>query len=399
MLVKPPKGVHILKGRWIYVEKELPEKPIWHKAQWVVKGYEQIKGIDYTNMFASVVKSQTIKILFALAIYFGWYIEQIDIVTAFLYGNIDGVIYVEMPHGFGIPGMVCKLQKALYGLKQSPHIQQETIDATSKALGFKQSSFDWALYINHEKQTFVGVYIDDLLIFSADLAYIKQLKKSLAERYKMTDLGPCKDYLGTEVHCDLIKRTLTINQRMKIEKLLKEHGMEQCAYASIPIDARIDLEKLDTSYVPDPEEHSVYHSLMGLLNHLTVYTRPDIAYACSKLAQYNSRPNKIHWKALKCMLRYLAGTLDKGITYGLGRDKEIAPKRLVGQTDLAYTDNVDNSHSTSGYVFLLNGGPTSWNSTKEKTIATSTCQGEYMAQCSAAMEAEWLRGLLSELRF
>ncbi|SLM35698.1 hypothetical protein LPUS_05056 [Lasallia pustulata] len=154
MLVKPPKGVHILKGRWIYVEKELPEKPIWHKAQWVVKGYEQIKGIDYTNMFASVVKSQTIKILFALAIYFGWYIEQIDIVTAFLYGNIDGVIYVEMPHGFGIPGM-------------------ETIDATSKALGFKQSSFDWALYINHEKQTFVGVYIDDLLIFSADLAYIK----------------------------------------------------------------------------------------------------------------------------------------------------------------------------------------------------------------------------------
>ena len=92
-------------------------KPIRHKARWVVKGYEQIEGIDYTDIFASVVKSQTTKILFALATYFGWYIKQMDVVTAFLYGNIDGVIYVEMLHGFSIPGMVCKLQKALYGLK------------------------------------------------------------------------------------------------------------------------------------------------------------------------------------------------------------------------------------------------------------------------------------------
>ena len=66
---------------------------------------------------------------------------------------------------------------------------------------------------------------------------------------------------------------------------------------------------------------------------------------------------------------------------------------------MAYADDVDNSHSTSDYVFLLNGGPISWKSTKEKTMATSTCQAEYMAQCSAAMEAEWLRGLLSELGF
>ena len=333
------------------------------------------------------MKSQTTKILFALATYFGWYIEQIDVVTAFLYGNIDGVIYVEMPHGFSIPG---KLQKVLYGLKQSPCIWQETIDATFKALGFQWLSFDWALYINNEKQTFVGIYVDDLLIFGSDLAYIEQLKKLLAEQYKMTDLDLCKDYLGMEVHRDLMKRTLTINQRTKIEKLLKEHGMEQCAYASTFMDARIDLEKSDTLYVPDPEEHSAYLSLMDLLNHLMVYTRPDIAYACSKLAQYNSRPNNIHWKALKRMLRYLAGILDKGITYSLGRDKEIGLKRLVGWTDLAYADNVNNSHSMSGYVFLLNGGPISWNSTKEKIMATSTYQAEYMAQCSAAMEAEWL---------
>ena len=349
VLVQPPKGVHILKGRWVYVEKELPNKPIRHKARWVVKGYEQIEGIDYTDTFASVVKSQTTKILFALAAHYGWYIEQMGVVTAFLYGKIDGVIYVEMPHGFGIPGMVCKLTKALYGLKQSPRIWQETIDATFKALGFKRSIFDWALYINEEKQTIIGVYVDDLLIFGADLAYIKDLKKFLAEHYKMTDLGPCKNYLGTEIHRDLMKRTLTINQKTKIEKLLIEYGMEQCAHASTPMDAGIDLGKSDVSYIPDPEEHSAYRSLMGSLNHLMVYTRPDIAYACSKLAQYNSRPDAVHWKALKRVLRYLAGTTDKGITFGLGKDEGITPKQLVGWTDSAYADDVDDSHSTSGY--------------------------------------------------
>ena len=135
MLIKPPKGVHILKGRWVYVEKELPNKPIRHKARWVVKGYEQIEVVDYTDTFASVVKSQTTKILFALATYYGWYIEQMDVVTAFLYGNIDGAIYVENATWLWHSWHGLQTAEALYGLKQSPRTWQETIDATFKALG------------------------------------------------------------------------------------------------------------------------------------------------------------------------------------------------------------------------------------------------------------------------
>ena len=280
-----------------------------------------------------------------------------DVVTAFLYGPIDGVIYVEILYDFGIPGMVCKLLKALYGLKQSPRIWQEIIDAIFKALGFKRSMFNWALYINKKKQTIIGVYVDDLLIFNANLAYIKELKKSLAEYYKMSDLGPCKNYLDTEIQRDLMKRTLTINQKTKIEKLLIEHGMEQYAHASTPMDAGIDLGKSDVLYIPDLEEYSAYRSLMGSLNHLIIYTRPDIVYVYSKLAQYNSRPDTTHWKILKRVFRYLAGIIDKGITFGLGKDEGITLKQFIRWTDSAYADDVDDSHSTSGYVFLLNGGP------------------------------------------
>ena len=91
--------------------------------------------------------------------------------------------------------------------------------------------------------------------------------------------------------------------------------------------------------------------------------------------------------------------LDKGITYDINNSDAIVSKTLVGWIDSAYADDVDDSHSISGYIFLLNGGLISWHSTKEKTVVTSTCQAEYMAQCSAAIEVVWLRSLLEELGF
>ena len=59
------------------------------------------------------------RILFAMAAAYDLDIEQMNVKTAFLYGIVEELIYVHMPPGFHIPGMVCKLNKALYGLKQS----------------------------------------------------------------------------------------------------------------------------------------------------------------------------------------------------------------------------------------------------------------------------------------
>src|SRR5438552_4024639 len=128
-LVKPPKGRKILHGKWVYKLKRGPNGEIlrW-KACWVIRGFEQQEGIDYNETFASIVKPMSYKAMFAIAAALDLEIHQMDVKTAFLYGNVDEEIYVEQPMVFeDRTSRVCKLNKALYGLKQSPRIWYNTL--------------------------------------------------------------------------------------------------------------------------------------------------------------------------------------------------------------------------------------------------------------------------------
>jgi hypothetical protein len=90
------------------------------KARWVAPGFEQEAGIDYNEIFASMVKPMAYE-MFAIATTMDLEIEQMDVQTAFLYGDIDGDVYMEQPSEFDDgSGRVCKLNKALYGLSKSP---------------------------------------------------------------------------------------------------------------------------------------------------------------------------------------------------------------------------------------------------------------------------------------
>lgn len=112
-------------------------KIVRYKGRWIVKGYKQQQGIDYDETFASVVKPMSYKALFAIAAALDLEIEQMDVKTAFLYGNVEEEIFMEQPHGLGDDsGRVCRLNKALYGLKQSPRIWYKTLSEFLHEAGF-----------------------------------------------------------------------------------------------------------------------------------------------------------------------------------------------------------------------------------------------------------------------
>jgi hypothetical protein len=120
-------------------------------------------------------------------------------------------------------------------------------------------------------------------------------------------------------------------------------------------------------------------------------TRPDIAFALSVVSQFAQNPNDAHWKAVKRIFRYLCGTLDYGITFG--RDRE----SLMGYSDADWGGDRSTRRSTSGYVFMMCGGPISWCSKRQATVALSSCEAEYMALTQASKEAVWLQLLMQEL--
>lgn len=119
-------GHRALGEKWVYkIKQDVDGNVARFKARWVVKGYLQQFGVDFDQTFAAVVKPMAFRILFAIAAFFDLDIDQIDVKTAFLYGLIDQLVYVEIPKGTESDknrNMVCKLLKALYGLKQSPRL-------------------------------------------------------------------------------------------------------------------------------------------------------------------------------------------------------------------------------------------------------------------------------------
>ena len=374
----------------------MPGRTICYKARWVAKGLEQCEGIDYNETYASVVNKTTTKALLAIAAAKGYCIEQMDVVIAFLYGPITEDVYIEQLTGYAMDGnKVCKLNKGLYGLKQSPLVWYNTITKTLISLGFTRSKFDHSLFMN--KQTYLTLYVDDMQIIGPDKAYINTVKQELSYEYKMTDLGPSTTYLGMEITWDLAAKTLTICQRKHIESVLKLHGMENCSSVATPMVSGAILQKAKDQEIPTQELVTAYQSMLGSLMYIMTQSRPDIAFAVSKLSQYVSRPTKTHWEALKQVLRYLSGTKDIGITYGQSGKDSASILTLTGWTDASYNSDINNSKSTGGWLFLLNGPAVSWSSKKQSTVALSTCEAVYMAQAEAAKEAIWLRDILDEL--
>ena len=121
-----PDGKKIINTRWVFkLKKDSHNVPVRFKARLVAKGYSQEKGINYTETFAPVIKHQSLRLLLAIVANESLLVHHIDISTAFLYGELDDEVYIEIPEGLESrfqKGNVLKLNKALYGLKQAPRL-------------------------------------------------------------------------------------------------------------------------------------------------------------------------------------------------------------------------------------------------------------------------------------
>lgn len=136
-----------------------------------------------------------------------------------------------------------------------------------------------------------------------------------------------------------------------------------------------------------------YQNLIGGLLYLSISTRPDIFFAVSFLSQFNSCYNVSHWKAAKRVLRYLKGTRDYCSTY------KKTGENLHGFVDADWGNVQGDRHSFSGYAFMMASSPISWEARKQRTVALSTTESEYMAICEATRESIYLKGLLLSIDF
>lgn len=391
-LKTPPPGIKPIPVKWVYkVKLDAAGNIERFKARLVAKGFMQREGIDFDEVYAPVSKHTTLRVLLAEVAAQDLELQQIDIKTAFLNGELEEEVYVQQPPGYGngSPGTACHLKRALYGLKQAPRTWHQRLDKELGLHGFKPSNADASLYIRHDKDStaYLLVYVDDILIITDTLQQANDIKESLMTAFDARDLGEAKFFLGMTIERDRAARTLKLSQERSITELLDKYSLGECKPKSTPLSSiptATEGEELDVKVHP-------YSSLVGALLYLSVTTRPDIAHAVGVLARYMAAPRTGHWTTAKGVLRYLAGTRNHGLVFGT------TDKTLRGYCDADYASDTDTRRSTTGYVFLLNGGAISWSSRRQQTVAASTTEAEYMAAASAVKEALWLRKLMFDL--
>lgn len=163
-----PGNKEPISSKWVFKMKTSADGHCKYKARLVCRGFTQVEGVEYDEVYAPVSKLATFRYLLSLSAQRGYEMRHLDVVTACLNSLIDkDDIWMMLPAGIGnmdlaLKGTSLRLRKALYGFKQVPRLWYSEINAVLLSLGFTPSPFDPNLY--QKEDLFLLLYIDDMLI-------------------------------------------------------------------------------------------------------------------------------------------------------------------------------------------------------------------------------------------
>ncbi|SGZ16041.1 BQ5605_C029g10723 [Microbotryum silenes-dioicae] len=289
-----PSGARALGSKWVFTRKENAQGEVTrYKARLVAQGFAQRPGIDYNETFAPVARPSTILSLVGTAAAQGLFLEQFDFDSAFLNGTMTEMVYMKYPKGWDRPqtGQALRLVKSMYGTKQAPREWNAAVNSLMVEHGYKRSDADSCLYVKRvdEKFIYITLYVDDGMVASNDQEFLDSEIEAFNKVYKLKRLGPVKLFLGLE-----FERTsdyIFVHQSKYIRDLVAMYGGGSVSKhpVKVPMEPRSDVE-----HSTDPFDNvALYQSAV-------------------------SAPTQADWIAVKCIIRYLQGTVDWGLKFNHG---------------------------------------------------------------------------------
>ncbi|CAI7905143.1 unnamed protein product [Closterium sp. NIES-54] len=352
-LVERPHGVNIMKNQRVLTTKYRMDDTVEReKARLVMKGFTQVYGADYDETYSPVSSYVTLRIFLNIVAVLDLNLMQLDMKNAFLQSKLERKSQVDTALYFkaGDVGVTC-----------------------------------WVL-----------VYVNDLLAASSNTAMLKELKELLEAAFELCEMSPVDKYLGLEIVRDRPSRKLWLHQQNYADKL-RRRFIDEEQTGRIPkmlfsVDAYAELT-FDDEEAQEREEEE-YGQNVGSLQFAATTTRPDIAFACSKLGSGLTLRSDQHCREVDHCLTYLADTRDTALEFGGGPES----LGLIGYVDTDDVGDKQNRTSTGGYVFIFGGAAVSWSNQRIKCTTLSSTEPEYVAAIDAGKEGRRLRFLLAEFK-
>lgn len=260
-------------------------------------------------------------------------------------------------------------------------------------LGFTRLRSDAGIFVKTTQngtKVVVVIYVDDAIFCGPDKAQVLLTKQQFMRLWECRDLGDCTEFLGMRI--SYVGTSIHIDQSTYLDTILERCGMTNAKVAHTPLPAGYNPEANDAAV--NPSLRSRFQMVIGSLLYLMLGSRPDIAFAITKLAQHSANPSQDHLNKALYICRYLQGTRTYTLEYtgsaGMG---------LLAFVDSDWGSDPNTRHSQTGYALKFAGSAFSWASRSQRTIAHSSTDAEYMALSDCSRQVVWIRSLLTELGY
>jgi hypothetical protein len=290
-----PEGKQLIPSKWVFDYKtDVKNDVIGHKCRLVAKGFHQSPGVDFAETYAPTMQDSTLRLLLQYAAEWKLSIQQIDVKTAFLNGELVEEVYILPPPGLPLKGRAWRLRRALYGLKQAALAWYEKWTKVMLSLGFKPSEADPCLFTGSMagSRLLIGLYVDDALMVGK-LEAIQAMILKLKNEFEIKDVGYLSPgvtlkFLGMELFRQggEEKIGIVMCQERYALNMLNRFGMQNCKPVDSPMVPGTKLAH-EGDVLPEDNE---YAAIVGSLLYLATKTRPDISHAVGVLSRFMSCP-------------------------------------------------------------------------------------------------------------
>jgi hypothetical protein len=438
-------GRHAIPSMAVFtVKKDSLGRPLRAKGRIVVLGNKDPVAWSKADCYAPVASLPIVRLLTALAVNHKRTLKQGDCKNAFVQAELppeeDTVVRPPLGCPFTPAGSYWRLKKSLYGLRRAPRHWYHLITTIleSPEIGLTRCRNDSCLFVGSvipgKPPLYLVLYVDDFLYFSPDADVEKHFELSLAKKLKVDFMGDAEFFLGikfdwvfsSDGHLDC-----RLSQDAFVNVIVDAMGLTDCSASPkmTPFRSGFPIDVIPCKEMSDEQRAPLIarlRSWCGMLNWLSLGTRPDVTTVCSLLASCQCRPSPGHLDAAKYIGKYLKATAGLGLQYSSRNNSTLegyiyfpAPNRTPSGLDLtllAFADanwgpqdaskpsltetreiSLDETKSITGHVLFYGGAPVFWSSQKEDRTSGSSCEAEIKATNGCTKSILWFRHILSDL--
>lgn len=393
---KRSKNHNIMTDRWIFdVKYASNERVERFKTRLVAREFSQQFETDFFNIFASIMRANSLRILLTLMTIYDLETVQIDVINTFSLIKLKEKAYMysvkDLSEFMKDFDNVMKIEQSLYDLKQAVYEWYQLCKAELIDMSFKSLQADFCIF--KKRSILIEIYVNDVIIAVSFTRELNKFKKKFDKRFKIKKLENLKRILDMRITRDRADRVIYIDQEQYLLKMLKRfeahHSNDQVTRILMSLETQLHSVKDDSEMTDRTDFQSRTDSVMFSM----IYTRFDVFFVTDRVAQYMSKSIRQHSDCLFTIFRYIKRTV--GLRLKL--DEKEMNWKLVEYSNANHVEDKSDRKSIIETLFLLDDESVNWSFKKQRSVASSIAKTEYISLTSTVKQARWISQMLKDL--